>query len=157
MNETQMNKDGICRRLTAMGIPYELTEHKAVFNMEELNAMELPYPEWDAKNLFVRDDKKRNYYLITVQDRFQNTENHRTALKQYIFSQRRHCHEFPASHSKNLPGLSGPDQSSKNPLHALAHARKAPCIAGRFPDSFIIPHTLFRFGGGVMKGSLKYG
>ena len=23
-------------------------------------------PEWGAKNLFVRDDKKRNYYLITM-------------------------------------------------------------------------------------------
>ena len=34
--------------------------------MEELNDVELPYPEFDAKNLFVRDDKKRNYYLITV-------------------------------------------------------------------------------------------
>lgn len=28
--------------------------------------VKLPYPEWDAKNLFVRDGKKRNYYLITV-------------------------------------------------------------------------------------------
>lgn len=28
--------------------------------------MDIPYPEADAKNLFVRDDKKRNYYLITV-------------------------------------------------------------------------------------------
>ena len=45
---------------------YEVTEHKAVFNMEELDCVELPYPGWDAKNLFVRDDKKRNYYLITV-------------------------------------------------------------------------------------------
>jgi len=26
----------------------------------------LPYPEADAKNLFVRDDKKRHYYMITV-------------------------------------------------------------------------------------------
>src|SRR5699024_7740708 len=25
-----------------------------------------PYPEVNAKNLFVRDDKKRNYYLISV-------------------------------------------------------------------------------------------
>ena len=48
------------------GVDYEITEHKAVFNMEELNAIELPYPDWDAKNLFVRDDKKKNYYLITV-------------------------------------------------------------------------------------------
>ena len=34
--------------------------------MEDLAAMDLPYPDSDAKNLFVRDDKKRNYYLITV-------------------------------------------------------------------------------------------
>ena len=34
--------------------------------MEELAAVDLPYPDCDAKNLFVRDDKKRNYYLITV-------------------------------------------------------------------------------------------
>ena len=34
--------------------------------MEELNDIDLPYPEADGKNLFVRDDKKRNYYLITV-------------------------------------------------------------------------------------------
>ena len=34
--------------------------------MEELKEIDIPYPEYDAKNLFVRDDKKRNYYLITV-------------------------------------------------------------------------------------------
>jgi Ala-tRNA(Pro) deacylase len=34
--------------------------------MAELGNINLPYPEADAKNLFVRDDKKRKYYLITV-------------------------------------------------------------------------------------------
>lgn len=34
--------------------------------MAEASAISLPYPEFEAKNLFVRDDKKRNYYLITV-------------------------------------------------------------------------------------------
>ena len=52
--------------LTASGVEYEVTEHEAVYNMEELDAVDLPYPGDDAKNLFVRDDKKRNYYLITV-------------------------------------------------------------------------------------------
>ena len=47
-------------------IEFEITEHEAVYNMEELDAVDLPYPGDDAKNLFVRDDKKRNYYLITV-------------------------------------------------------------------------------------------
>ena len=35
--------------------------------MEEVAKIQLPYPEADAKNLFVRDDKKRRYYMITVQ------------------------------------------------------------------------------------------
>ena len=61
-----MNKTEIYRYLDGQGISYEVTEHEAVYNMEELDNVELPYPEWDAKNLFVRDDKKRNYYLITV-------------------------------------------------------------------------------------------
>lgn len=61
-----MNKTETYQYLSDRGIHYEVTEHKAVFNMEELEAIELPYPELDAKNLFVRDDKKRNYYLITV-------------------------------------------------------------------------------------------
>ena len=52
--------------LREKGVDYEITEHPAVYNMEELNAVPLPHPEADAKNLFVRDDKKRGYYLITV-------------------------------------------------------------------------------------------
>ena len=61
-----MTKQETYDYLTNCGVDYEVTEHEAVFNMEELKAVELPYPEADAKNLFVRDDKKRNYYLITV-------------------------------------------------------------------------------------------
>ena len=61
-----MNKKETYQFLNDHGVDYEITEHKAVFNMEELNAIELPYPDWGAKNLFVRDDKKKNYYLITV-------------------------------------------------------------------------------------------
>ena len=61
-----MNKAETYQFLTEQHVPYEVTEHKAVFNMEELESITLPYPEWNAKNLFVRDDKKRNYYLITV-------------------------------------------------------------------------------------------
>ena len=61
-----MNKSDIYQYLTERGISFEITNHKAVFNMDELDSVELPYPEWDGKNLFVRDDKKRNYYLITV-------------------------------------------------------------------------------------------
>ena len=61
-----MKKTEIYEFIKNNNIWYEITEHKAVFNMDELNEIEIPYKEYDAKNLFVRDDKKRNYYLITV-------------------------------------------------------------------------------------------
>ena len=61
-----MNKQEIYDFLKENNIWHEITEHKAVYNMEELKDLDLPYPDQDAKNLFVRDDKKRNYYLITV-------------------------------------------------------------------------------------------
>ena len=61
-----MDKNEIYDLLNAQDIKYELVNHKAVYNMAEMSEVELPHPEADAKNLFVRDDKKRNYYLITV-------------------------------------------------------------------------------------------
>ena len=61
-----MNKTETYQYLKDKGVSYEVTEHGAVYNMEELAAVDLPYPDCDAKNLFVRNDKKRNYYLITV-------------------------------------------------------------------------------------------
>ena len=61
-----MDKQGVYRFLQERGIEYECVEHPAAYNMEEMSHIALPYPEADAKNLFVRDDKKRNYYLITI-------------------------------------------------------------------------------------------
>lgn len=61
-----MNKQEIYQYLKDKKIWHEITEHKAVYNMAELAEVEIPYPEADAKNLFVRDDKKRQFYLITV-------------------------------------------------------------------------------------------
>ena len=65
-DEEKMNKQEVYEFLDKRGVTYEKTEHPAVFSMKEVPAVELPHPEADAKNLFVRDDKKRNYFLITV-------------------------------------------------------------------------------------------
>lgn len=61
-----MIKEEIYKYLNNRKINYEITNHQAVYNMDELDNVDLPYKEFDAKNLFVRDDKKNNYYLITV-------------------------------------------------------------------------------------------
>lgn len=60
-----MNKQEICDYLNEKDIWYEIVSHREVFNMKELSTINLPYKDSDAKNLFVRDNKK-NYYLITV-------------------------------------------------------------------------------------------
>lgn len=61
-----MNKTEIYAYLADKNIWHVISEHKAVFNMEEISDLVLPYPEANAKNLFIRDDKKQNYYLLTV-------------------------------------------------------------------------------------------
>lgn len=61
-----MNRQEILELLKEKNIPYEITEHEAIFNMEEAGQVEMPYPDAEAKNLFLRDDKKRNWYLVTV-------------------------------------------------------------------------------------------
>ena len=63
-----MKKDDVYDFIKSRGIWYEITNHKAVFCMEDLKDVALPYRDGNAKNLFVCDDKKRNYYLIMVKE-----------------------------------------------------------------------------------------
>jgi len=61
-----MNKEEVYKYLRDNNIEFEITEHPAVFHMGENPDLVLPYPGSDAKNLFIRDKKKQNYYLVTV-------------------------------------------------------------------------------------------
>ena len=63
-----MNKEEIINILKTKNIWFELEEHQAVFNMGDLNKLNLKYKDRDAKNIFVRDDKKLKYYLITMKE-----------------------------------------------------------------------------------------
>lgn len=49
-------------------IKYEIAEHPAVYTVEEADALNLPHPEAGTKNLFLRDDKKRRYYLVVARE-----------------------------------------------------------------------------------------
>lgn len=72
-----MNKAEIYEFIKKRGLWQETVEHGAVYNMAEVALIDLPHPEADAKNLFIRDDKKKNYYLITVKG------NKRVDLKEF--------------------------------------------------------------------------
>ena len=58
-------KEDITALLDSKKIKYEIVEHKPVFTIDEMLECDMPYPDLIAKNLFIRDDKKRKYYLIT--------------------------------------------------------------------------------------------
>ena len=61
-----MDKQGVYDFLKQRGVWFVVTDHKPLFSMDDVCDVEFPFPEGDAKNLFLRDKKKRNWYLITV-------------------------------------------------------------------------------------------
>ncbi len=61
-----MDKAATYKYLEDLGIWMEITEHEAVMNMEEVAQLDLPYPELEAKNLFLREGGRGHYCLVTV-------------------------------------------------------------------------------------------
>lgn len=59
-------KKEIYKLLDERGVEYDAIEHKAVYNMEEADALNLPHREAGTKNLFIRDDKKTCYYVVVI-------------------------------------------------------------------------------------------
>ena len=63
-----MNKQDIYNFLSEKNIEYKSVEHPAAYTVEDIVSFNLPNPEDGAKNLFLCDDKKRNYYLLVAKD-----------------------------------------------------------------------------------------
>ena len=106
-----MKKQDIYEFLKQKNIEHEITEHKAVFSMNEISDIPIPHPEADAKNLFVRDDKKRNYYLITIRG------NKRANLKK--FKQENNTRSLSFASEKDLKDILGLVPGSVSPLGVL--------------------------------------
>ncbi|MBI2403446.1 MAG: prolyl-tRNA synthetase associated domain-containing protein [Gemmatimonadetes bacterium] len=52
--------------LEAHGIPYERLDHPPVYTVEEASRLVPPGPGTPTKNLFLRDEKGRRHFLLTV-------------------------------------------------------------------------------------------
>lgn len=61
-----MDKSEVLAWLEARGTAYELAEHAAVYHMGALAAAGVPHLDRIAKNLLLRDDKKRQYFLVSL-------------------------------------------------------------------------------------------
>lgn len=63
-----LTKQGVYDLLARQGVAFEAFEHPAVRSVEQADQMDIPFAEHGAKNFFLRDSKKRHYYLVTVPD-----------------------------------------------------------------------------------------
>ena len=59
-------KQEIYALLESKGIPYEALEHEAVYTMEDMDRAGITAKGGVCKNLFLRDGKGKNHFLITV-------------------------------------------------------------------------------------------
>lgn len=62
------HKNKVFDLLDKLHISYQVVHHPAVFTIEEMYSLQLEHMDKVAKNLFIRDDKKRKYYLLVVQN-----------------------------------------------------------------------------------------
>lgn len=61
-----MTKEEVYKKLNELNIEYRVVNHKAVFTMEDVINENIEPFENIVKNIFIRDDKKINYYLVLV-------------------------------------------------------------------------------------------
>lgn len=60
-------RQGVFDYLSDMNISYDIIEHPAVYTIEEMDNLCIDTNNQVVKNLFVRDDKKKRYFLIAIQ------------------------------------------------------------------------------------------
>ena len=62
----EYGKQEIYDLLASKGIPYEVLEHQAVYTMEDMDKAGITAKGGVCKNLFLRDAKGKNHFLVTV-------------------------------------------------------------------------------------------
>ena len=63
-----IGKKEIVELLDKNNIKYELIEHEAVFTMEDIDKLNIKDKGVEVKNLFLRDEKGKNHYLIVAKE-----------------------------------------------------------------------------------------
>lgn len=60
------DKNSIYALLNSKNIQFSYTEHRPVYSMEELDALEIPANAVICKNLFLRNSSGKQHFLLTV-------------------------------------------------------------------------------------------
>ena len=56
----------VLEALEYANVAYKITEHPAVYTIEEMDQLQIDPQNEVAKNLFLRDDKKQRYFLLVL-------------------------------------------------------------------------------------------
>lgn len=67
-DERRYGQEEVLSLLRSRDIGFEEMHHPPVYTIDEMLALDMPDQEHIAKNLFLRDDKKRNYYLVVSRE-----------------------------------------------------------------------------------------
>ena len=103
--------------LNEKGIKYDKLEHEAVFTMEEMNAAGITQKGTVCKNMFMRDYKGKNHFLITAPE--EKCVDLR-ALAEYIGSSK-----LSFGSAERLDKYLGLTQGSVSPLGLLNNEDKS--------------------------------
>lgn len=104
-------KHEIYNLLDEKGIPFEKMEHEAVYTMEDMDKLGITQKGTSCKNLFLRDAKGKNHYLVTV------PEEKRVDLK--ILASQVGSTRFSFASAERLMKYLGVEQGSVSPLGIL--------------------------------------
>ena len=63
-----VGRDDVIALLESRAIAFESVLHKAVFSIPEMEEAGVMHGDRIAKNLFLRDDRKRAYYLVSIRN-----------------------------------------------------------------------------------------
>lgn len=109
-------KEAVYTFLQQNNISYQTCSHSAVYTIEEMMAQNIPHSEAIAKNLFVRDDNKRHYYLIVIRG------EKRVDLKQ--FAKTANTRRLGFASEKDLFSILSLTRGSVTPLGILNDSEK---------------------------------
>ena len=100
-----------------MEIEFEIVDHPAVFTIEEMRQQRIPHLGNVPKNLFVRDEKKRNYYLVMLRN---DKTADLKAVRDQINSKR-----LSFASEEDLGSILGLTQGEVSPLGVMADSKNA--------------------------------
>lgn len=111
-----LDKQATYAFLNESGVSFEACEHPAVHTIDEMYALDLPHKEQIVKNLFLRDDKKKNYYLVTI-------PGHKSANLKSL-SERIPSRKLSFASEETLRTLLGLEKGQVTPLGVLNDGEK---------------------------------